>query len=108
MRSILVEFGGRVRELRKQRSLSQEALAARSGLHVTYIGQLERGKRNPSLESIEKIAKGLEIPLPELLCLPEDRSEKMVLRQKIVDLLAPEDVPTLKLIMRLLRAVVEK
>ena len=45
-----------LRELRKQRGLSQETLAFESGYHPTYIGQLERGKKSPSLRTIVSIA----------------------------------------------------
>lgn len=52
-------FGERVRELRKQRQLSQEGLALACGLDRTYIGGVERGERNISLINIHKIAKAL-------------------------------------------------
>ena len=62
----LVEFGGRVRDLRKARGLSQEELADRAGLHFTYIGGVERGERNLSLKSINKIADALGVDAREL------------------------------------------
>ncbi len=43
-------FGERVRKLRLERGLTQEALAARAGLHSTYVGGIERGERNVGLE----------------------------------------------------------
>jgi transcriptional regulator with XRE-family HTH domain len=65
-RDIQRAFGQRVLELRKARGWSQEALDQRSGLHWTYIGQVERGERNLTLLSIQKIAKGLKIEMIEL------------------------------------------
>jgi transcriptional regulator with XRE-family HTH domain len=59
-------FGQRVLELRKVRGWSQEVLDQHSGLHWTYIGQVERGERNLTLLSIQKIAKGLKIEMVEL------------------------------------------
>jgi transcriptional regulator with XRE-family HTH domain len=59
-------FGQRVLELRKARGWSQEVLDQHSGLHWTYIGQVERGERNLTLLSIQKIAKGLKIEMVEL------------------------------------------
>lgn len=59
-------FGERVRNLRKQKGLSQEALALTCNLDRTYIGGVERGERNISLLNIHKIAIALSIPVKEL------------------------------------------
>jgi transcriptional regulator with XRE-family HTH domain len=60
-------FGKRVRELRKERGLSQVELAAKVGIDRSYMGFLERGERNPSLEVIAKIAEALNVAPDELL-----------------------------------------
>jgi transcriptional regulator with XRE-family HTH domain len=65
--AILQDFGQRVRELRKARSLSQEAFAAECGLDRTYIGGIERGKRNVALRNIAIIARTLGISISELM-----------------------------------------
>jgi transcriptional regulator with XRE-family HTH domain len=59
-------FGNRVRELRTEKKLSQEALATACGLHRTYIGNVERGEKNISLENIEKIAEALDVKMSVL------------------------------------------
>lgn len=59
-------FGQRVRELRRRKGLSQEALALACDLDRTYIGGIERGERNISLINIEKIAAALGVPIQEL------------------------------------------
>lgn len=66
MSRIAVETGRRIRNYRTNMNMSQEAFAEKCGLHPTYIGQLERGEKNATLESIEKIACGLSIPLSRL------------------------------------------
>jgi transcriptional regulator with XRE-family HTH domain len=66
MANIKIKFGNRVRILRKEKGLSQEALADRCGIHRTYIGGIERGERNVSLENIEKIAKALGVSISSL------------------------------------------
>ena len=63
---ILIAFGKRVRELRKERNWSQEKLAENSGLHPNYIGMVERGERNPSLINIQKLAMALNQNLSEI------------------------------------------
>lgn len=60
-------FGQTLRELRKERGISQEHLAFESGYHPTYIGQLERGRKSPSLRAIMRIAGALKIPGSEIL-----------------------------------------
>jgi transcriptional regulator with XRE-family HTH domain len=60
-------FGKRVRELRKVKGLSQEDLALACDLDRTYIGGVERGERNISLNNIYRIAEALNIPASELL-----------------------------------------
>jgi transcriptional regulator with XRE-family HTH domain len=59
-------FGNRLRELRNEKGLSQEALAFACGLDRTYIGGIERGERNPSLVNIHKIAEALGVSVKEL------------------------------------------
>ena len=62
----LKKFGDRVREERLKRSLSQEQLAAKAGVHRTYIGMIERAEKNITLENIQKIAGALSIKLSEI------------------------------------------
>ena len=59
-------IGQRIRNYRTQQKLSQEKLAELSGCHPTYIGQVERGEKNATLGSIEKIAVALNIPRAQL------------------------------------------
>ena len=61
------QFGGRVREVRKSQKLTQEELADKAGMHFTYIGQIERGKRNPSIKNVYRIAKALKVHSSKLL-----------------------------------------
>ena len=61
MSDICKIIGERVKNHRIRRRFSREELAERCGLHTTYIGQIERGEKNATLETIEKIIKGLDI-----------------------------------------------
>ena len=66
MSEIAKTVGQRIRNYRMQKGLSQEKLAELAGCHHTYIGQLERGEKNATLESIERIAIALKLPLSKL------------------------------------------
>lgn len=65
--SIATELGNRIKLYRKQKHLSQENLAELCGFHPTYIGQLERGEKNATLESVYRISRGLGISINKLL-----------------------------------------
>ncbi|MEO0419074.1 MAG: helix-turn-helix transcriptional regulator [Pseudomonadota bacterium] len=56
-----------LRRLRQVRNWSQEELAHQTDIHRTYVSDLERARRNPSIEVIERLAKGLNVKLGELL-----------------------------------------
>jgi len=66
MSEIAKIVGQRIRNNRTRLGLNQETLAELSGCHPTYIGQLERGEKNATIESIEKISKALDVPLSKL------------------------------------------
>jgi transcriptional regulator with XRE-family HTH domain len=61
--TITEKFGIRLKTLRKEKGLSQEELAEKSGLNRPYISGIEQGKRNVSLEVIEKLAEALGIEI---------------------------------------------
>ena len=63
---IKIRFGQRLKELRKKAGYSQEKFSFECNLDRTYIAGIESGKRNVSLENIEKLAKGLNITLSDL------------------------------------------
>ncbi len=59
------KVGKRIKELRRKLNISQEELGFRSGVHRTYIASLEVGKRNVSINTLEKIVNALEVSLSE-------------------------------------------
>jgi transcriptional regulator with XRE-family HTH domain len=56
-----------IRAMRKERGISQEELADLAGLHRTYVGSIERGERNVSIDNIERLAGALEQDVMDLL-----------------------------------------
>lgn len=79
-------LGNAIKSKRAALGLSQEELAARAGLHRTYVSDLERGARNPSLESVQKLADALQLSLPTLF-------EKAAFNRTTVEILLVEDDP---------------
>ena len=59
-------FGSRIKQLRTGLNLSQEALAHRAGVHWTYLSDLERGRQTPTLDLVNRLARGLGVTLAEL------------------------------------------
>ena len=66
-RSARQVFAQNVRRIRRLQEISQEELAERAGLHRTYVGEIERGERNPSVDVMDRLAHGLSVSLAELL-----------------------------------------
>jgi transcriptional regulator with XRE-family HTH domain len=67
MKNLNIIIANNVRQLRKHKGLSQEALADECDLHRTYIGAVERGERNLTINTLVKIAKALETEVINLL-----------------------------------------
>lgn len=74
---ILKRFGYAVRKIRQDRHISQEQLADMCGLHRTYISDVELGKRNVSLENIEKVALAFDLSIAELFIEVERKYESI-------------------------------
>ena len=75
---IKIKFGLRLKQLRKERGISQEELMAATGIHRTYLSEVERGIRNISIVNVEKIAKALDIDTMEMFDFPDDENSEIV------------------------------
>jgi transcriptional regulator with XRE-family HTH domain len=60
-------LGRNIAKARRRKGLTQEKLAFEAKIDLTYMGGIERGKRNPSLMVMARIAESLSVPLPKLL-----------------------------------------
>ena len=67
MKNEVIQFGKKLREARLKKKLSQGDVARILGVHRSYISGLERGRRNPSLLTVHKVAKALGVSTNELL-----------------------------------------
>lgn len=74
METAWTELGQVIREVRVAAGLTQEELAERSGLHWTYVSQIETGKRNLSVSVLRRIGHALDVPASRLLAEAETRS----------------------------------
>jgi XRE family transcriptional regulator, regulator of sulfur utilization len=101
-------IGKRIRNYRKEKGMSQEELAHKANLHTTYIGQLERGEKNATLESVEKVANALEISLEDLFrsVHPHSNSQMYTLTQ-IVTRLQTRSIEEQKIILKLLDLILK-
>ena len=69
IKDLIQKFGNKVRKERLSLGLSQEELASRAHVHRTYIGMIERGEKNITLENIGKLAKALNVTIDEFMKL---------------------------------------
>ena len=76
--NLKIGLGEAIKKARSVLGISQEELAKRSGLHRTYVSDIERGARNPTVGSIQKIAQALQVPVAKLfeVAANGDRSTK--------------------------------
>ena len=72
----LVALGRAIREIRKEKGLTQEELARRADFHESYISVLESGRRNPTWGTVRWISQGLGIPLFELVRRADELERK--------------------------------
>jgi two-component system response regulator len=102
MRDVTRILGNAIRARRIKLGLSQEELAFRSSLHRTYVADIERGARNPSIASVNKLAKALKLSLSDLFAPvrspsgpPRDvrngEAEQSWLAENLVEILLVED-----------------
>lgn len=93
-------LGRRVRDARLKLGLTQERLAARANLHYSYVGQVERGNKIPSLKTLTKIARALNLKVEDLIRENEkgnDVSSRDLLVQELLSLVRERPESELKL-----------
>ena len=99
-------LGKRIRTLRKRKGLTQEGLAEQIGTSSKYIGEIERGKVNFSIDIAEKIAGGLGVELSELFDCGHEM-DVATLRAKVEALVKDADEKSLKTVYRVLKSLLK-
>jgi transcriptional regulator with XRE-family HTH domain len=96
-------IGKKIREYRRVNKLTQEGLGEKAGLHYTYIGQVERGEKEPSFKALNNISEALGVGVDKLLINYDISSEATIQISNITDLLLRCNEKELKMIYTLLK-----
>ena len=107
MSAIAKKIGIRLRHRRLELGYTQELTAEKASLHPTYIGQVERGEKNLTIESLEKICIALEYPLEDLFdkLVPLNRDESIA--NKCYSLVSSQTKEDQEMLLRMLKYLVE-
>ena len=97
-----VVVGERIRTLRKERGWSQEVLGERADLHHTYVGAVERGEKNASIDTLDKIADALGVEMVDLFTLAQGQMDVEKLRARVIEEVKESSPEMLKLIAALI------
>lgn len=104
-----IHFGERIRQLRKSQTLTQEKLAEKIGIDPKYLGAIERGERNVSLDVIEKIASGFKTEPYNLFLFslpPEIKNPSAMTQRKFEDLMKHCDPKSRELILKISQDII--
>ena len=103
--SIKELIGSRIKSLRRGKGLTQEALAERIGISSKYLSSIERGKENPTLDTLIQLASALNVELFEIFLYAHEISNSKELKEGIQSLIEEADMDKLRFVTKLLRAV---
>ena len=103
MDNVRVLVGERIRNLRKERGWSQEELGEKADLHHTYVGAVERGEKNASIDTLDKIADARGIEMVDLFTLAKGKINVDKLRAYIIEEVKESSPAMLKLIAALIQ-----
>lgn len=99
-------FGKKIRRLREAKRLTQKELGINADMEYQYLGAIERGEKNPSLDFIEKIAVGLELKPYQLFMFKEEQKvDKEITIDETINLLKLCDMETMKMILEIVKIV---
>ncbi len=98
-------IGARIKEIRTKKGITQEGLSERMEINPKYLSSIERGKENPTLNTLIKLSESLEVDLGEIFSFieAEDPDKR---RSQIISLLDEADSEQLKMIFKVLSVVI--
>ena len=98
-------MGKRIQKLRREADLTQELLAEKAELSLKHLGELERGRGNPSLSSLESLAQALGISLSEMFNYENEQLSVDEIRMEIAQMMKKASEDECRLLYRILRAL---
>lgn len=107
MSKIATIVGQRLRLRRQELGYSQELTSEKAGLHPTYIGQVERGEKNATIESIEKICLALDLPMEDLFNKIIATNSNCRIAQKCYDLVISQPIEDQENLYNLLESIIK-
>ena len=107
MKTIREKVCGRIQELRKMAGMTQEELRERASLSVDGIRKIEGVRTTPTLETLEKLARAFQMPLPDLVRFDETSTEHQRELEEIRLYLAAKDPEDVRFVRRVMEAVME-
>ncbi len=100
-----VVLGARIKAVRKQRGWSQEQLAERAGISTQYVSNIERGKENPTLDLLLRVAQALKVSPAEIFDLEARGLDRKTLQAEIRKVIETQDIERLRIALKVLRAI---
>ena len=109
MTSLRGKFGKRVRELRRAKGWTQEQLADKAGMEYKYLGAIERGKKNVTIDNIDKIRKGLGVDVYQLFLFGVKglKPRQEITEEKLKDILKLCDAKSKQFLLNIMQGFME-
>ena len=107
MENLYILIGKRIKEVRIKLDLTQEELADKAELHPSYIGQVERGSKKVSIQTLDKITRALNIPLKSIYDFSENpcMTEKDLLVAELFGILKNKNIKDRKFLIDIMRRI---
>jgi transcriptional regulator with XRE-family HTH domain len=88
-------FGANCKALRERKGFTQDKVAEGSELSLSYLSMLEQGKANPTLATVEKLAKGLDVDVVDVLSFAHSQTTSREIRERLLQIVQNADSKTL-------------
>ncbi|MBI4240205.1 MAG: helix-turn-helix transcriptional regulator [Candidatus Rokubacteria bacterium] len=98
-------LGARIKALRKQQGWSQEQLAERVGISTQYVSNIERGKENPTLDLLLRLAEALRVAPVDIFDFEAEGLDRKGIQTEVRKVIETQDVERLRIALRVLRAI---